>query len=188
MKKLSFNKALRILLATNAMILIASAMLGPIYALFVEGIGGDLMDASIAAGLFALAAGVTTLTSGKYSDRLKQSELVVVFGYAIMGMGFLLYNFVDSVAFLFLVQLITGFGEAIYSPAFDATYSKHLTHDHAGSQWGAWESMNYFTAAIGAVVGGLIVTFFGFNAIFLAMSALCFGSALFIYRLPRNML
>lgn len=86
------NRALRILLTTNASILMAGAMLGPIYALFVERIGGDLMDASMAGGIFALAAGLTTLVSGRYSDSIKEKELVVIVGYIIMGIGFFLYT------------------------------------------------------------------------------------------------
>ena len=74
MKKIFLNKALRILLATNAMIIVAAAMLGPIYALFVKDIGGDLLDASIAGGILALVAGITTLTSGKYSDKIKENR------------------------------------------------------------------------------------------------------------------
>ena len=85
MKILFFNKALRILLWTNALILMAGAMFGPIYAIFVEKIGGDLMDASIAWSIFALAAGITTFISGHFSDKMKESELLVVAGYAIMG-------------------------------------------------------------------------------------------------------
>ena len=72
-------------------------MLGPIYALFVEKVGGDLMDASIAGSIFALVAGITTLISGKYTDKTKENELVVVLGYTIMGIGFLLYFWVSSV-------------------------------------------------------------------------------------------
>lgn len=82
---------MRILLCTNALVLMVGAMLGPIYALFVEKVGGDLMDASIAGGIFALAAGLATLASGRYSDRIKENELIVVLGYTIMGIGFLLY-------------------------------------------------------------------------------------------------
>ena len=78
MKQPLFNRALQILLSTNAMILMAGAMLAPIYALFVEKVGGDLMDASIAGGIFALAAGLTTLISGKYSDKIKENELIIV--------------------------------------------------------------------------------------------------------------
>lgn len=188
MTRLLFNRALRVLLSTNAIILIASAMLGPIYAIFVEEVGGDLMDASLAGGIFALTAGITTLLSGKYSDRIKENELIVILGYAIMGVGFVLYIWVDSIIYLFIVQVIAGLGEAIYSPAFDAIYSKHLDGHKSGTQWGAWESMNYFTAASGAVIGGGIVTLFGFPVLFIIMALLCFGSALYIYHLKRNVL
>jgi len=188
MKQLFFNKALRILLSTNAMILMTAAMLGPIYALFVEKVGGDLMDASIAGGIFALAAGLTTLVSGKYSDKVKENELIVVLGYSIMGIGFLLYFWVNSIIFLFMVQAIIGLGEAIYSPAFDAVYSKHLDGHKSGTQWGAWESMNYFPTAIGAIIGGGLVTLFGFQPLFVIMAMLCFSSALYIYHLKRSIL
>ena len=188
MKKLLLNKALRILLVTNALTIVAAGMLGPIYALFVKDIGGDLLDASIAVGILAFVAGVTTLISGKYSDKIKENELIIVFGYSVMGFGFLLYFWVNSVIFLFIVQAIIGLGEAIYAPAFDAVYSKHLNKNKSGSQWGAWESMSYFTHAIGAILGGILVTIFGFQSLFVVMSVLCFGSALYIYHLKRNIL
>jgi len=188
MTRLFFNKALRILLSTNAMTLMASAMLGPIYALFVKQVGGNLMDASIAGGIFAFVAGLTTLLSGKYSDKIKENELIIVLGYSIMGIGFLLYFWVSSVIFLFIVQAIIGLGEAISSPAFDAVYSKHLDGHKSGTQWGAWESMNYFTAAIGAIIGGGLVKLFGFQSLFVIMAILCFSSALYIYHLKRRVL
>jgi len=188
MKGLFFNKALRILLSTNAMILMAAAMLGPIYALFVEKVGGDLMDASIAGSIFALVAGLTTLVSGKYSDKIKENELIIVLGYIIMGIGFSLYFWVTSVIFLFIVQAVIGLGEAIYAPAFDAVYSKHMDKHKSGTQWGAWESMNYFTTAVGAVIGGGLVTLFGFQTLFVIMAILCFSSALYIYHLKRSVL
>lgn len=188
MTRLYFNKALRILLSTNAMILTAAAMLGPIYALFVEQVGGSLMDASIAGTIFALVGGLTTLVSGKYSDKIQENELIIVLGYTIMGIGFLLYYWVGSIGFLFLVQAIIGLGEAIYAPAFDAVYTKHIDGHKSGTQWGAWESISYFTNALGALLGGIMVTLFGFQSIFIAMSALCFGSALYIFRLKRHIL
>lgn len=188
MKPPLFNKALRILLSTNTMILLAAAMLGPIYALFVEKIGGDLLDASLASALFTFTAGVVTIISGRYSDKIKENELIVVSGYLIMGVGFLLYTIVNSIIFLLIVQVIIGFGEAIYSPAFDAVYSKHLSNRKSGKQWGAWESANYFTSAAGAIIGGLLVTTFGFTTMFIIMATLCFSSALYIYLLPRKVL
>ena len=182
------RSALRILLGTNALILIAGATIAPIYALFVENIGGDLLDAGLTGSIYALAAGVTTLVSGRITDRIRESELIVVFGYAIMGIGYLLLILVHSIWTLFLVQALIGFAEAIYSPAFDALYSKHLDRGKAGRQWGTWESMNYFTLAAGAAIGGLIVNQFGFNLLFVIMALLTFTAALYIYFLPRTTL
>jgi MFS family permease len=173
---------------TNGLILVAGAMLGPIYALFVERIGGDLLDASYTFAAFAVTAGVVTLLSGKYSDKMKESEIIVALGYSIMALGFFSYVFVSSLAMLLIVQVVIGLGEAIYAPSFDALYSKHITRGKSGRQWGAWEAINYFTIAIGAVGGGLLVTQFGFNAMFVAMGLLSVFSALFILFLPRDVL
>ncbi len=182
------NRSLKILLFTNSLILMAGAMLGPIYAIFVEGIGGSILDASIAGSIFALFAGITTLLSGKYSDVIKENELVVVFGYIIMAFGFLLYVFVDSIYLLFIAQALIGIGEAIYSPAFDALYSKHINKKQAGAQWRIWEAMYYFITAIGALLGGIFVVWFGFKAMFIIMAFLCFIPAMYILRLNRRVL
>lgn len=188
LKRAFFNRALRILLITNALILIASYMLGPIYAIFIEDIGGNLLDASFAGATFALSAGITSLLSGRMSDKVNRPELVVVFGYILIGIGYILYIFVNSIWFLLVCQVVIGLGEAIYSPAFDRVYSGHLTENKIGREWAAWESMNYFSAAVGALIGGLIAVNFGFDTLFTIMASLCLLSALYIYKLPKTVL
>ena len=188
MKKLFFNKALRVLLFTNALVLVAGAMLGPIYALFVEKIGGSLLDASITGGIFALAAAITTFAAGKYADKTKHDERIVAFGYLVMGIGFFLYMFVNSIWFLFAVQVLIGFAEAIYSPAFDLLYTKHVSKTKMGAEWGTWEALNYLSLAVGAVIGGLVVTTLGFNAIFIIMGILAVSSGAYIYFVPKRVL
>lgn len=184
----SLNKGLRILLATNALILMSAAMLGPILALYVEDIGGDLLDASFAAATFAIVAGITTLLIGRWTDKVAENELIIVAGYAILGIAFFSFLFVDSVTDLFMVQILIGFGEAIYSPAFDAVYTKHLTDGKSGSGWGAWEAMNYFMITAGATIGGFIASRYGFSPLFIIMGTLSISAAAYIYFLPRKVL
>lgn len=189
MRRFLFNHAIRVLLATNALILLAGAMLGPIYAIYVTQIGGDLMDASIAGFLFAISAGLITLLSGRFSDKVRHSDLVLVIGYILIGIGFLLYQYVDSMISLFAIQALIGVGNAIYAPAFDKLYSKHLDRGNYGSQWGTWESLNYFMAAFGALFGGMFVTRFGFSTLFYLMALLSFISGFYLYALsPRRVL
>lgn len=167
MKKL--RKATKILLFTNWLILISWAMLWPIYALFVDKIWWDLMDASFAWWLFALTAWITTLLSGKYTDKLKNQSLVLFLWYILMSIWFFLYLMVDSILMLFFVQIIIWLWEAIYSPAFDALYSKHIHKKQRWYEWGIWESMNYFTIAIWAFAWWIIVSYLWFNVIFIIM-------------------
>jgi DHA1 family tetracycline resistance protein-like MFS transporter len=187
-RKKLLGRSLKILLVTNGLILTAAAMLGPIYALFVEEIGGSLLDASYAGAIFALAAGITVLVSGKYADRIKRPEFIVAFGYAMVGLGFLLLTIVNSIWSLLLVQALIGFGEATYSPSFDAIYSRHLNKHKEGKQWGVWESMFYFTSVIGALAGGLIATHYNFDVLFIIMAVMCLTSAVYIFMLPKKVL
>ncbi len=183
------NKPLRILLYTNILILLSAAMFAPMYAVYVQRIGGDLLDAGITGGLFAFTAGVVMLTMGKYADHVKHKERVVIAGYLMIGVGFLLYLLVHSIWQLFWVQVLIGFGEACYTPAFDGLYSEHIGNERlASSRWGAWEASHYFSIAIGAAAGGAIVKYLGFNVLFILMAALSFTSALYLLRLPKRVL
>ncbi|MFH8080979.1 MAG: MFS transporter [Candidatus Aenigmatarchaeota archaeon] len=182
------NKAINILLFTNAIVMIAGAMLGPIYAIFVEEVGGDILDASITGSIFFLATGITSIFSGKYVDKIKDPELILVAGYLITSVGYIFYIFVNSVWSLLIVQVIIGFAEAIYWPAYDAIYSRHVSLKKVGKEWGFWEATSRFSIAIGSLIGGFIVYNFGFDTLFISMSLLSFSSAIYIYFLPRNIL
>ena len=172
-----FSKTLKIMLLTNGLVLLSGSMFGPIYGMFVEQIGGNIFDAGLTGSAFALAAAITTFLTGRIADRLKNHAEIVSLGYLIMALGFLLYLTVSSIYSLLVVQVIIGFAEAFYSPSFDVLYSRHVSRKHAGTGWGAWESINYFSIAVGAMIGGAIASIFGFQKLFLFMSALCLVSS-----------
>lgn len=52
-----------------------------------------------------------------------------------MGLGFLFYIFVGFIWSLFGVQILIGFAEAFYAPAFDALFSRHTTKTKVGREW-----------------------------------------------------
>jgi MFS family permease len=188
MKKLMNNTSLAILLSTNSLILLATAMLGPIYAVLIEDIGGDVFDAGASFSVFAISAALVTLVSGRYTDKIAGYEKYpIILGYSLIGLGFFLFTFVDSLTSLMLVQIIIGIGEATYSPPFDASYSEHLDKKSYATEWGFWESMNYFTLAIGGFLGGALVRAYNFDTLFMAMGALCLLSIFILIVSPRRL-
>ncbi|HTH72374.1 MAG TPA: MFS transporter [Candidatus Pristimantibacillus sp.] len=182
------NRALKALLIGDALVLTASAMLTPIYAVFVQGVGGDLLDAGITASALAFGSAIASLIAGRYADSLRDKKSLVVLGYAITGLGFLLFTTVNSVWYLAIVQLMIGLVRAFAEPAFDALYSVHLDKKREAEEWGAWEGMSYFVGGLGALFGGLVVSYFSFNTLFLTMAALCAVSAFYMLRVPQRTL
>lgn len=182
------NKALKLLLLSESLIILSAAMLGPIYALYVEAIGGGILEASWAVGTYSFVTGIVLYAFSKFEDKMKEKELALVLGYFILGIGYFSYLLVHSISTLLITQVILGLGSAIYVPAYDGLYSIHLNRRKAASQWGTWEMMANIITAVGAILGGILAAFFGFPIIFIAMGLLCWVSALIIWNQPRKLL
>lgn len=179
---------LRVVLFTNILVLVAGAMFVPMYAVYVERIGGDLLDAGLAASLFAVAAGVTSLVAGSFADRIKRKAKLVALCYLLIGGGFLMYILVQNVWQLFVLQIVIGLLQASYEPVFDGLYTKHIGNPKkASSRWSFWEAGNYFSLAIGAGAGALVVTATNFATLFAIMAGLCVLSGLYVLRVSSRL-
>lgn len=163
------QRELRILLLSSALFLLAGGLFGPIYAVFVEEIGGDLLTAGTAYSVFAIAAGIIIFFLSRWEDHIKHQEKLVIIGYALSCMGFLGYLLIRKPLDLFMVQIIFGVGEAIGVPAYDGLYSRHLDKGKFISEWGLWESMNYLVLGVSAAVGGFLAKLYGFRFLFVIM-------------------
>jgi MFS family permease len=166
------QRELKILLSTSGLSILAAGLFGPIYAVFVEQIGGDLLTAGTAYSAFAIAAGVLIFFISRWEDNVKHKEKLVVIAYFLACLGFVGYLLIKNPFDLFLVQIVFGVSTAIGAPAYDGLYSKHLDKGKFISQWGIWESMNYIVMGIAAAVGGFIANLYGFKVLFWAMLGL----------------
>jgi len=166
------KRQLKILLTTGALFTLAGGLFGPIYAIFVEQIGGDLLTAGGAYSAFAIAAGVLMLLLGKWEDKSKHQEKLVILGYALSCAGFLGYLFIQRPIHLFAVQIILGVANAINTPAYDSLYSKFLDKGKFASEWGMWESMTRIVTGIAALIGGFVAKIYGFRTLFIIMFAI----------------
>ncbi len=180
-----FNRQIRLLLVLNTLVLTAVEMIGPIYALFVEEIGGGVLEAGFTAAFFALSGAATTVLTGKYLDRKKDKKLILAIGYALLGVGSLMFLLVNNIYLLFAVQVILGFAEAISLPAFDALFSHYIASRKEGMEWGSLEAGEYIAEFLGGVVGGIVAYLFGFKGVFILMGGICLMCSVYVYRLPR---
>lgn len=168
------NTLQKILLLTDGLYIFSGGLIGPIYALFVDSIGGDLLDASSTFAFFMLTAAVVVYFLALWEDKSKHLKKFVIAGYGLGVIGYLGYLFVDSPVSLFVVQIILGFSIALKDPAFDALFSS--SEKHLALAWGEWEATDYFVLGLGALFGGFVAQNFGFRPLLFCMFFLSIAS------------
>jgi len=163
------KRGLKLLLISDAWINLALGMIGPIYAIFVEHIGGDILDASFAYSAYMFTAGIVMYLISKWEDHVKHKEKFVIAGYILCSLTCLSYFFVYNQTTLLFTQVLLGISLALLDPSFDSLYSHYVKKSEEASSWGTWEAMNNIVVAISAIIGGFLANQFGFKVLFLIM-------------------
>lgn len=180
------KRGLKVLLYSDGFANLALGMIGPIYAIFVVEIGGDILDASWAYFTYMFTSGFVMYLISRWEDRFKHKEKLVILGYILTNLGCLMYLFVYNQETLLVTQVILGLSMAILSPVFDSVYSHYVIPESEASNWGVWEAMNYIVAAIAAIIGGYVADYFGFKALFIVMFIISLVSTYKSLSLLRN--
>jgi len=162
------NKKLVNLLASNYIWYLAVGLLGPLYAVFAEKVGGDILELTGAYSLYLILAGVLSIYVGRVSDHHSKKYLLLA-GYTLNAIATFGYLLVDNPLKLFMVQALFGVSAALATPAWDSLFTVNLTKKHMGEEWGLSEGGPYIVSGLGILVGGFILTYFGFNVLFITM-------------------
>lgn len=163
------HQVVKILITTSVFCNIAFALMEPIYAIYVQQIGGSILEAATSVGLYSIVLGVTTIIIGKVSDRGTIKNKLIVAGYGIGAIAFLGYYFVRNPFDLFLVQILLGFGTALIDPGWNALFGRYVSRGKEAFEWGAWEGGKQIAIGVFSVVGGVIAAVFGFKVLILSM-------------------
>jgi hypothetical protein len=145
----------------------------PIYAIFVQKISGGILAASGAVAVFFIVMGIAEILIWKRGWSHEHRIYLMVVGWFVWLIGILTYLFIASVPMLFLAQILTALGNAIADPAFDAELSEKTDKGIQEYEWGIFEASKDILQGIAAIIGGIVVAFFGFRMliIFMALAA-----------------
>lgn len=163
------RKEASILLIASIIASFGAGLFGPLYAIFVEKIGGDILNASSAWAIYTLVTGVLTIIIGRMEDHKINKRLMIFVGYFIFAIGSIGYFFVEMPIHLFIVQAIMGIGTAIIEPAWDGLFSIFLDKGKESFEWSLWSGGINIALAIAAMIGGFIAALYGFKTLFILM-------------------
>ena len=159
-----------ILLRSTNIWFFGEGMLGPLLAVLTEKVGGDILDISGAWAIFLFVTGVLTILISYFADTKKGlTEKMMIWGYVLNAIFTFGYLLVDSPYKLFFVEAGLGIATALANPTWDALYAKYEDRKHPAFTWGKAEGYHSITTAIAIIFGGIIVSYFSFNLLFIIM-------------------
>ncbi len=165
------NKYIKNLLLGSYIWYLADGLFGPLYAVFAEKIGGDVLELTSAYAVFLIAQGMLTIMMGKMSDKHSKARLMM-WGYIINTIATFAYLLVNNPFSLLLVQSLLGISLALSSPTWSALYTQFQDNSKSGEAWGLSQGGPSIIQAGSIIAGGFIVTFLGFDMLFIVMGIL----------------
>jgi predicted MFS family arabinose efflux permease len=166
---MKLSSTTRILLIGANIWYFGEGMLGPLFAVFSEKVGGDILDISWAWATYLILTGVCYILVGKLINRKSYKATIMVLGYSLNALFTFGYLFVSTPLHLFFVQAGLGIAEAICTPAWDALYAKNMDESQDTFAWGLASGQSQIVTGFAIIVGGLLVHYASFNTLFITM-------------------
>ena len=163
------NKQLKILLYGSNIWYLGEGMFAPIFGVFTQKIGGNILDITSIWAAYLIATGIFTVFVGKISDKKLSKEKLLVTGYGLNAIFTFCYLFASSNFSLFIVQVGLGVASALSNPTWNALYAQYENKKQAGFIWGIADGQSKIFTGIAVVVGGFIANYFSFNTLFITM-------------------
>ena len=169
---MNFTRPHKILLIASSLWFFGEGLFGPLFAVFSEKIGGDILDITWALSLYMVLTGVLYIVFGRLLRNSKKKELALIIGYSLNTIFTFCYIFIHNNFQLLILQVGLATAEALSTPVWDALFSKHLETSDDSLFWGIAGGHSQLVSGIALAIGGLVIYNFSFNLLFIIMGCI----------------
>ena len=168
------NPVVRFLIISDTVLVGAAALLGPIFALFIEDFiqGGNEAVAGLAAGIYLFTKSILQIPIAHFIDRVRgeKDDFWFMFIFTLLGAFLpLFYLFINTPFQLYIVEFFMGLFAAFTFPTYMAIFTRHIDKDKEGTEWGIYFTLTDLVGALFAAIGGYIAVISGFPALIVAI-------------------
>lgn len=181
------RRGAHILLYSNYLNIFGYSLFGPLYAIFVLGVGGTAFTTGATWSIYMLTAGVLMLIFSRYEDNVvEHRKHMIVAGYFVLAFGALAFVLVNKPIEIYAVQVFNAIGVGMLYPAWKAAYSKEEDKGREAQGWAMFDGVDNILIAIAAFLGGVYVTYFPFKTLFFVIFAIQIVAAFLSIKILRK--
>lgn len=177
------SRPLRLLLIASSLWYLSEGLLGPLFAVFAQQVGGDIFDISTAWAAYLIVCGLAYPITGRLVNRTRWKFRIIAVGYALHTLCTFGYLLVRDTHHLLLVQVGLGIAEAIATPSWDAFFASELRETDDTFAWGIVGGHTQFIGGVAIALGGLLAKYVSFHALFVTMGCISLAATLVQFRL-----
>ena len=184
--QISINKVVKFLIASDVALSAGWGFIAPIFAILItEQIeGGNAAVAGFAVGMYWVVKSVVQPFLAKYLDG-NHGEIddfyFLVGGLFVSGLIPLGYLFITLPWQLYALEFIHAIAMACVIPTWSGIFTRHIDKGKEAFDWSIDSTALGFGAGIAGMLGGILVEAFGFEVVFLLVSAFSMLSVVILF-------
>jgi MFS family permease len=162
----------------------------PIFAVFVveKVAGATIVTVGIAAAVYWITKAILQLPIANFLDGTpseKDDFIILVLGLVLVGLSGFAFVLVSQIWQLYLVQFLLAVGFSMYTPAWQGIFSRHLDKSHEATDWSLDNVAISIAAGVTGLISGVLVSWFGYNLVFVLAGLFSLISATVIFLSPK---
>lgn len=168
------NPAVKTFIFSEILFWSAWNFITPIFAVFAanEIAGGSVKAAALAYSIYLAVRVIFELLAGrmlaKTSD--KQKFLFTIAGTLALSLAYFGFALSENIQAVYVFYALAGSAMGLAAPAKNSIFSMHLDKSRETLEWGIYDAAVFSGMAASALIGGLIVSAFGFKVLFIMAS------------------
>jgi hypothetical protein len=170
-KKIQPNKVIRYLIFSDFVFWSGWGLISPIFAVFVVGKvqGGSLAVVGLASGIYWVLKSLLRIPIGIFLDSRKGEEddfWFLFFGLILSSLVPFGYLMAKYPFHIYLLQSLQAIAMAMTFSGWTAIFTRHIDPGKEATEWGLDATFVGLGIGISGILGGLIASAFGFQAVF----------------------
>jgi len=170
---IKLNKIIKYLVVSDLIFYTGWGLISPIFAIFLLDsiVGGSAFVVGMSAAVNLIVRSVLRIPFGIYSDKnQKIAYHLMLWGLLISAVVPIGYIYSKTPIQIYLLQAVLGATLAMSTSGWTAIFSKHMDQGKESTEWGVDAVAVGLGPGIAAAIGGLAVTYFSFNIVFIAVT------------------
>lgn len=179
------NKVLRTLVVSDLFILSSFGLIQPIFAVFLlKNIATTtITSVGVAITIQIFTKAVLQIFIARWTDEERGNcrELYTLLaGSLIISLVPLGYILAHSISHIYLVQIIYGIGQALSYPSWRVIFTRYLSQERTGLEWGIYDTITSFGVALAATLGAYFAEQYSFTHLFIFVAIMSLVGTMFI--------